>query len=139
MNNKVKCVDYQSFCELVYYNVKWTALVVYLLACSCRVHKTVGSRSSQVKIKYYKIGICCFSVNHKGLRSKNKDWLTRNQNNVSEWSDMSTHRMLLQWDSAIKNPTKRIGLIVQIYAGFIIITSKSIFFSQWYSWKKNAH
>jgi uncharacterized protein (UPF0303 family) len=82
------------------------------------------------QIKYYKIGMCCFSVKHKGLRSKNKDWLTRNQNNVSEWSDMSTHRLLLQWASAIKNPTKRVGLIVQIYAGFIIITSKSIFFSQ---------
>ena len=24
------------------------------------------------------------------LRSKNKDWLVRNQDNVSEWSDMST-------------------------------------------------
>jgi hypothetical protein len=25
-----------------------------------------------------------------------KDWLARNQNNVSEWSDMSTHGLLLQ-------------------------------------------
>jgi len=27
---------------------------------------------------------------------KSKDWLTRNQNNVSEWSDMSTRGLLFQ-------------------------------------------
>ena len=26
---------------------------------------------------------------HESLRSKNKDWLSRNQNNVSEWSNIS--------------------------------------------------
>jgi hypothetical protein len=41
--------------------------------------------------KDYKIGICCFSTKHTTLRRKTKDWLARNQNNVSEWSDMSTH------------------------------------------------
>ena len=46
--------------------------------------------------KDYKIGICCFSTKHESLRSKSKDWLARNQNNVSEWSDMSTHGLLLQ-------------------------------------------
>jgi len=40
--------------------------------------------------KDYKIGICCcYSAKHAALRRKNKDWLTRNQNNVSEWGDMS--------------------------------------------------
>jgi hypothetical protein len=38
--------------------------------------------------KDYKIGIC-FSAKHAPLRSKNKDWLARNQENVSEWSGMS--------------------------------------------------
>jgi hypothetical protein len=28
--------------------------------------------------------------------------LARNQNNVSEWSDMHTHRLLFQWVSTIK-------------------------------------
>jgi hypothetical protein len=37
-----------------------------------------------------KIGKCCFSVKYVALRSKSKDRLVRNQNNVSEWSDMST-------------------------------------------------
>ena len=46
--------------------------------------------------KDYKIGICCFSAKHAALRRKNKDWLARNQNNVSEWSDISTHGLLFQ-------------------------------------------
>jgi hypothetical protein len=37
----------------------------------------------------YKISICCFSAKNAALRSKNKMWLARNQNNVSERSDMS--------------------------------------------------
>jgi hypothetical protein len=40
--------------------------------------------------KNYEIGICCFSAKHAALRRKSKDWLARNQNNVSECSDMST-------------------------------------------------
>jgi hypothetical protein len=38
-------------------------------------------RSGQTKV--YKIGICCFSAKHAALRRKSKDWLARNQNNVS--------------------------------------------------------
>jgi hypothetical protein len=30
------------------------------------------------------------------LRSKDKEWLGQNQNNVSEWNDISTHRLLFQ-------------------------------------------
>jgi hypothetical protein len=52
--------------------------------------------------KGYKVGICCFSAKHAVWRSKSKDWLARNQNNVSEWSDMSTHGVLFQWASTIK-------------------------------------
>ena len=33
--------------------------------------------------KDYKIGICCFPTKHAALKKKNKDWLTRNQDNVS--------------------------------------------------------
>jgi len=45
-------------------------------------------RSGQTKD--YEIGICCFSDNQAALRSKGKDWLARNQDNVSEWCDMSS-------------------------------------------------
>jgi len=41
------------------------------------------------KKKDYKIGSCCFFAKHAALRRKSKDWLARNQNNVSEWGDMS--------------------------------------------------
>ena len=51
-------------------------------------------RSGQAKD--YKIDICCFSAKHAALRRMSKDWLARNQNNVSEWSDMSTRGLLLQ-------------------------------------------
>ena len=46
--------------------------------------------------KDYKIGICCFSAKHAALRRMNKDWLARNQDNVSKWSDMSTCGLLFQ-------------------------------------------
>ena len=44
----------------------------------------------------YKIGICCSSAKHTALRRKRKEWLARNQDNVSEWSDMSIRRLLFQ-------------------------------------------
>jgi hypothetical protein len=44
----------------------------------------------------YEIGICCFSAKHASLKRKGKYWLARNQDNVSEWVDMSTRRLLLQ-------------------------------------------
>ena len=46
--------------------------------------------------KDYKIGMCCFSAKYAGLWKKSKDWLARNQNNVPEWSDMSTSGLLFQ-------------------------------------------
>jgi hypothetical protein len=65
--------------------------MVSVLASSA-VDRRFEPRSSQTKD--YKIGICCFSAKHTALRRKSKDWLARNQNNVSEWSDMSTRRLL---------------------------------------------
>ena len=56
--------------------------------------------SSQTK--EYCIAICCFSTKHAALRTKSKDWLARNQDNVSEWSDMSTHGLLFQWASTVQ-------------------------------------
>ena len=46
--------------------------------------------------KDIKIDMCSFSAKHTTLRRKSTDWLARNQNNLSEWSDMSTHGMLFQ-------------------------------------------
>ena len=44
----------------------------------------------------YKTGIYCFSAKYSALRRKSKDWLARDQNNVTEWSDMSTGKLLFQ-------------------------------------------
>ena len=46
--------------------------------------------------KDYKIGICCFSAKPLALRRKGNDWLAENQDNVSEWCDMSIPGLLFQ-------------------------------------------
>ena len=43
---------------------------------------------------------CCFSAKHAALSRNSKDWLTRNQDNVSEQGDMF-----------ILVRTKRVGLV----------------------------
>ena len=64
------------------------------LIVSSVVDRGFESRSSQTKD--YTIGMCCFSAKHAALRRKSKTWLTRNQNNLPEWSDMSIRGLLLQ-------------------------------------------
>ena len=49
-----------------------------------------GYELRSCQTKEYKIDICCFSAKNAALQRKSKDWLARNQNNVSEWSDIST-------------------------------------------------
>ena len=61
--------------------------MIRMLASSV-VDRWFEPRSGQNKD--YKIGVCCFSAKQAALRRKSKDWLARNQNNVSKWSDMST-------------------------------------------------
>ena len=73
--------------------------MVSMLASSAVDHE-FEAQSGQTKD--YKIGISCFSAKHAALRRKSKDWSVRNQNNVFEWSDMSTHGLLFQWASTIK-------------------------------------
>jgi hypothetical protein len=43
--------------------------------------------------------VSLLSTQHR--EKKNKDWLAQNQNNVSEWSDMSTRKLLFQSASTI--------------------------------------
>ena len=72
------------------YYIKYNNRIVGVmngLFASSAVDRGFEPRSGQ--IKDYKIGMCCFSARHAASRSKSKDWLARNQNNVSEWSDMS--------------------------------------------------
>ena len=53
-----------------------------------------GFKPRSGQTKDYKIGICCFSAKHAALRRKSKDCLARNQDNVSKWSNMSTHSVV---------------------------------------------
>ena len=62
-----------------------------VLASSAEV-RGFEPRSGQTKD--YEIGICCFSAKHAALRRKSKDGLAQNQDNVSEWGDMSIRRLI---------------------------------------------
>ena len=62
---------------------------------SCAVDCMFESRLGKTK-DYVKNGICCSSTKHAALRRKSKDLLAQNQDNVSEWRDMSTHGLLFQ-------------------------------------------
>jgi hypothetical protein len=68
--------------------------VMVSVITSSAVDRGFEPRSGQTKD--YKIGICCLFAKHTASRRKNKDWLARKQNNVSEWSDMSTRGLLFQ-------------------------------------------
>ena len=74
--------------------------VMVRVFASNTVDRRFETRSSSTQ--GYKIGICCFSGKHSTLRRKSKDWLSRNQNNMSECVDMSSRGLLSQWSSTIK-------------------------------------
>jgi hypothetical protein len=67
--------------------------MVIVLASSA-VDRGFESRSGQTKD--YKIYISCFSARNAAIKKKSKDGLARNQNNVSEWGDMSLRGLLFQ-------------------------------------------
>jgi hypothetical protein len=91
----VHCAEVQRWC-----NVFRIGVVMVSVLASTAVDRGFEPRSGQAKD--FKIGICCFSAKHAALRRKSKDWLARNQNNVSKWSDMSIRRLLFQWAGTIK-------------------------------------
>jgi hypothetical protein len=62
----------------------------------------VGFESQSGQTKDYQIIICYFSAKHATLRPNSKDWLARNLDNVSQWSDMSVHGLLFPWACTIK-------------------------------------
>jgi hypothetical protein len=68
--------------------------VVFSVLSTSVVDRGIEPWSGQTK--GYKIGICCFSTKHAALTRKSKDWLARNQNNVSKWSNLSTSGLFFQ-------------------------------------------
>jgi hypothetical protein len=83
-------------CKLIYYTICLNRIggVMVSMFTSSTVDRGFEPCSSQTKD--YKIDICCFSAKHAELRRKSKDWLARNQDNVSEWSDISIRELLFQ-------------------------------------------
>ena len=61
-----------------------------------------------------------------------KEWLAWNQNNESEWSNMSIREQLFQWASTIKI---QLSMLIQYKVDLIIISLKINLISPWYSWK----
>ena len=51
----------------------------------------LGFEPRSVKPKTIKL---VFVASHAALRRKSRDWLARNQNNVSEWGDVSIRGLL---------------------------------------------
>ena len=69
---------------------------------------TVCSSPYRVKPKNYQLLVVAYNAKHTELRRKSTDWLARNQDNVSEWSDMYIRGLLFPLANTIKK-TKRVG------------------------------
>ena len=79
--------------------VKANCCIMVIVLSSNVVYRGFEPRSCQTKD--YAICFCFFLAKHAALRKKSKDWLARNQNNVSGWSNMSIRGLLPQTASTI--------------------------------------
>ena len=90
INNNLLMDNYSLFNLLFLFSI-------YLFFCFYLLASSAVDRGFELRLgptKDYKIGICFFSTKHAALRRKIKNWLARNQNNVSEWSNMSIGGLL---------------------------------------------
>jgi hypothetical protein len=69
-------------------NLNYIGGVMVIVLPSSVVTRGFEPQSGQTKD--YNICICCFLAKQIAIRNKSKDWLAQNQDNVSEWNDMST-------------------------------------------------
>ena len=83
-------------------------------------------KSPMGQTKDYQISICCLFTKHAALWRKSKDWLARNQDNVSKWGDMSIRGLFFKGDSVIKI---QLSVLVYYKADLIIISLKIVLFS----------
>ena len=154
MYDKQHFMNTSLYCEVcsnnfrVRYDVTWrkdnTSWILHcetnrirgvIVTASSVVDRVFEPRSGQTQTKDYKIDICCLSASHAAFRRKSKDCLTRNQDNVSAWTNMSIRGLLFQWVSTKKI---KISVLVEYKADLIIISLKINLFSLWYSWKTAA-
>jgi len=55
------------------------------------------------QIKGHAIGVCCYSTKHASLRSKSKELLAQNLDNLPEWRVMTTCGSLFQWTGPLQS------------------------------------
>ena len=65
----------------------------------------MGSSPGRVKPENIKLVLVASLLNIQHLKGNGKDLLSRNQDNMSEWSDMSTHKSVVSVCYHYKNPT----------------------------------
>ena len=68
---------------MLFINSSISGVIVNVLALSAVNHGVEPQPGQTID---YIISICCFSAKHAALRRKSKDWLARNQDNVSVWA-----------------------------------------------------
>ena len=78
---------YLLFVYLIYWVENRIGGVIGSVLISSAVNRGFELLSGQTE--NYKIGICCFYAKHAALMRKNKDWLARNHDNLSELGDNS--------------------------------------------------
>ena len=74
----------------------------------------MGSSPGRVKAENIKLVLVASLLSIQHLKGNGKDLLSRNQDNMSEWSDMSTHKSVVSVCYHYKNPT-RVGLVQIAY------------------------
>ena len=70
------------------------------MLASSAVDRGFESRSGQTKD--YQLLFVAYNAKQAELRRKSKDWLARNPDNVSKWSDMSIRGLLFPLANTIK-------------------------------------
>jgi hypothetical protein len=73
--------------------------------------------------------ICCFPSKHATLRSKSKDWLFRNQNNLFELGDVSTSGLLCTRREHTNNYTTD-AVLQEIFKSHSLFCLRLIYYSQ---------
>ena len=79
---KMKAIQHKFGQTLHENNIHIVGGVMVIVFASSMVDRGFVAQSGQTKD--CKIDSCCFSAKHAALKRKSKDWLARNQDNVSE-------------------------------------------------------
>jgi hypothetical protein len=77
-----------------------TGSVIVSVLASSALDRGFESRLGQTKD--YQLVFVAYNAKHAELRRKSKDWLARNQDNMSEWSDMYIRGLLFPLVNTIK-------------------------------------